>query len=112
MNVKNIFVYSLLLLFLSISSAFAVTLEEAKSAGQIGEKRDGYIGVVQPGAPADVVALVNDVNRQRRERYEAMARENSISVADVAKLAYVKAVENTRSGHFVEDTTGRWVRKP
>jgi uncharacterized protein len=112
MKLSKIFVCSLLLLLFSISNAFAVTLEDAKSAGQIGERRDGYIGLVQPGAPADVIALVNDVNRQRRERYEAMARENSISVDDVAKLAYVKAAENTRSGHFVEDSSGRWVRKP
>jgi uncharacterized protein len=112
MKLHKLFAYGLILMFLGIGSAFAVTLEEAKSAGQIGEKRDGYLGLVQPNAPAEVAALVNDVNRQRRERYEAMARENNISVADVAQLAYAKAVENTRSGHYVEDASGRWVRKP
>lgn len=104
--------YSFLLLMLSIGSAFAATLEEAKSAGLIGEKQDGYIGFVQNNVPADVVALVNDVNAQRKERYEQIARENGIAVQDVAKLAFTRAFENTRSGHFVEASPGQWAKKP
>lgn len=101
-----------ILLCVFSSQVFAQTLEEAKSAGIIGEKRDGYIGLVQPNAPAAVVALINNVNAQRRERYQQIARENGVSVQDVAQLAYTRAVEATQLGHFVEDATGRWVRKP
>jgi len=93
-------------------SAFAATLEEAKSAGQIGEKQDGYIGLVHNNVPADVVALVQSVNAQRRARYEQIARENGISVLDVGKLAFTRALEATRSGHFVESSPGQWTRKP
>lgn len=101
-----------LMLCIFSGQAFAQTLDEAKSAGMIGEKRDGYIGLVQPNAPAAVVALINNVNAQRRERYQQIANENGISVQEVAQLAYARAVEATRSGHFVEDANGRWVRKP
>lgn len=94
------------------SWAWAQSLEEAKSAGIIGEKRDGYIGFVQNNPPAAIVSLVNDVNNQRRSRYEQIARENNITVNEVAQLAYARAVEATRPGHFVEDASGRWVRKP
>lgn len=93
-------------------AALAQTLEEAKAAGLIGEKRDGYIGLVQSSAPPAVVNLVNDVNRQRRERYQEIARENGIAVQDVAQLAYARAVDATRPGHFIEDANGQWVRKP
>jgi uncharacterized protein len=104
---------ALMILVLGMTGiASAQTLEEAKSAGVIGEKRDGYIGFVQANPPAAVVALVNDVNRQRRTRYEEIARENNIAVNEVAQLAYARAVEATRPGHFVEDANGRWVRKP
>lgn len=103
---------SILLLMLTMSSAFAATLEEAKTAGQIGEKQDGYIGLVQNNVPADVLALINDVNAQRKARYEQIARENGIAVEDVAKLAFTRAFENTRSGHFVEASPGQWARKP
>lgn len=110
--VKALMTAMMWLMLISIPAAFAQTLDEAKSAGLIGEKSDGYIGLVQSSAPAAVVRLVEDVNRQRRERYEQIARENGITVDQVAKLAYARAVEATRSGHIVEDASGRWVRKP
>lgn len=92
--------------------ALAQSLEEAKSNGIIGEKSDGYIGFVQDNAPPELVALVNDVNRQRRARYAEIAQQNNISINEVAQLAYLRAVEATRSGHYIEDAEGRWVRKP
>ena len=95
-----------------ISTAFAATLEEAKAAGLIGEKQDGYIGFVQASVPADVQALVNDVNAQRRQRYEQIARDNGIDVRDVAKLAFTRALEATQSGNYVESAPGQWSRKP
>lgn len=117
MNTRTSYVryFTMLMLWLSlmwIPAAFAQSLDEAKASGMIGEKRDGYIGLVQPSAPAAVVQLVEDVNRQRRARYEQIARENGITVEQVAQLAYARAVEATRPGHFVEDANGRWVRKP
>lgn len=101
-----------LLLAFTSSIAFAASLEEAKAAGQIGEKQDGYIGFVISNVPADVVALVADVNAQRRQRYEQIARENGIDTREVAKLAFTRAVENTLSGNFIEASPGQWVRKP
>lgn len=104
--------FGLLLMLLSVSSAFAATLDEAKAAGQIGEKQDGYIGLVQASVPADVMALVESVNAQRRARYEEIAKENGIAVQDVAKLAFTRTLENTRPGNFVEASPGQWVKKP
>lgn len=106
--VTRIFLISLVL----VNMAFAATLEEAKAAGQIGEKQDGYIGLVQASAPADVQALVADVNAQRRQRYEQIARDNKIDPREVAKLAFAKAFENTLAGNYVESAPGQWTRKP
>lgn len=108
---KKLFGYSVLLFMLAISCAFAATLDEAKAAGQIGEKQDGYIGFVQNNPPADVVALVNDVNAQRKQRYEQIARENGVPISEVIKLAFARAVENTRSGNYVESNPGQWTTK-
>ncbi len=102
---------ALCLLFLA-SMANAQSLEEAKAAGLIGEKSDGYIGLVQQDAPEAVVELVRSVNRQRRERYQQIARDNDIPINTVAQLAYARAVEATRSGNYIEDANGDWVRKP
>lgn len=94
-----------------INFAFAATLDEAKASGLIGEKQDGYIGLVQANVPADVVALVADVNAQRRQRYAQIAQQNGIAVDQVAKLAFTKAFENTLSGNYVESAPGQWTRK-
>jgi uncharacterized protein YdbL (DUF1318 family) len=99
-------------LLLLASLATAQTLDQGKAAGLIGEKNDGYIGLVQADAPQALIELVREVNRQRRERYQQIARDNGISIDAVAQLAYARAVEATRSGHIVEDADGRWVRKP
>lgn len=112
-NIKVSFYASLMWLMLIVTpAAVAQNLEEAKASGLIGEQRDGYIGLVQGSAPPSVVSLVENINRQRRERYQQIASENGISVDQVAQLAFNKALEATRSGHFLEDANGRWVTKP
>jgi len=112
-NTKVSFYAVLMWLMLIVTpAAVAQNLEEAKGSGLIGEQRDGYIGLVQGSAPPAVVSLVEDINRQRRERYQQIASENGISVDQVAQLAFNKALEATRSGHFLEDANGRWVTKP
>ena len=91
--------------------AWAVTLQEAKDQGLVGEQRDGYVGLVAGTAAAEVRDLVRDVNDERRRRYEQIARDNGITVEQVAAVAWERAVQATRSGHYVQDENGRWVRK-
>ncbi len=90
---------------------WAVTLQEAKDQGLVGEQRDGYVGLVTGTAAAEVRDLVREVNEERRRRYEQIARDNGITVEQVAAVAWERAVQATRSGHYVQDENGRWVRK-
>ncbi|MXY91271.1 MAG: DUF1318 domain-containing protein [Gammaproteobacteria bacterium] len=91
--------------------AWAVTLQEAKDQGLVGEQRDGYVGLVAGTAAAEVRGLVRDVNDERRRRYEQIARDNGITMEQVAAVAWERAVQATRSGHYLQDENGRWVRK-
>jgi len=91
--------------------AFALTLQEAKEQGLVGEQRDGYLGFVSPAVSTEVRAMIEDVNSQRRERYQQIARQNGIEVRQVAALAYEKAVEATQPGHYIQDAGGAWIRK-
>jgi len=77
----------------------------------VGEQRDGYVGLVVNNAASDVVALLRDVNSQRRQRYQQIAQQNGISVEQVAAVAYERAIEATQSGHFLQNASGDWVRK-
>lgn len=101
------FLFALLL----SATAHAVTLQEAKAEGLVGEQRDGYVGLVSGDAPADVRELINQINAERRQRYNQIAQENGITMAQVTTLAYERAVEATQSGHYIQLPNGQWVRK-
>jgi len=100
-----------LFFMLLIPSAFAITLQEAKSQGLIGEQRDGYLGFVVSNVPAEVTALVQQVNNERRQRYQQIAQENGIAVEQVQALAYQQAVDATQPGHYLQNASGSWVKK-
>ena len=94
---------------ISVASLFALTLEEAKAQGVIGEKLNGYVGLVISGG-AEAQALTNDVNKKRRLAYEDIAHRNGTSVSAVEALAAEKAIQNTKPGNFVEGPGG-WMKK-
>jgi uncharacterized protein YdbL (DUF1318 family) len=91
--------------------AAALDLDAAKARGLLGERPDGYVEVVDAGASPDVRALAQDVNAKRRVAYEKVARQNGAPVADVAKIAGKKLIDNAPSGAYVK-LDGKWVRKP
>ena len=93
----------------TISPASALSLEEAKAKGLVGEKPNGYLGAVHPSV-SDVQALTNDVNQKRREAYEDIAKRHRTQLDAVETLAGEKAIQNTKPGHFVEGPSG-WMKK-
>jgi uncharacterized protein YdbL (DUF1318 family) len=94
------------------TTAYALDLDEARTMGFIGERPDGLVGAVQPGAPAEVTALVETVNRARMESYRDVAAKNKSDLQAVQTIAGGKQIERARSsGWFVMDTSGAW-RKP
>ena len=91
------------------SSAFALSLDEAKANGLVGEKANGYLGPVNP-ANAEAQALIEDVNQKRRQAYEEIAKRNGTNIQAVQTLAGEKAIQNTKPGNFVEGAGG-WMKK-
>jgi uncharacterized protein YdbL (DUF1318 family) len=89
--------------------AWALSLEDAKAKGLVGEKPSGYLGVVSGGG--DVQALVNDINQKRRQAYEDIASRNKTNLKDVETLAGEKAIQNTKPGHFVQSPSRQWMKK-
>ena len=91
-------------------AAFAADLGQAKQDGYIGERADGYLGLVDQSAPADVIALVKDINAKRMDEYQRIAKENGISYEQVQALAGKKAIQRTAPGHS-KLKKGGWQRK-
>lgn len=88
---------------------FALSLDEAKAKGLVGEKADGYLGVVAPGN-ADAKALSDDINQKRRQAYQEIASREKTDLRTVETLAGQKAIEKTTPGNFVKGPGG-WVKK-
>jgi uncharacterized protein len=87
--------------------AHAIELDEAKRTGLVGETAEGYLGVVNPAAPGEVRALVDDINARRRAEYQRIARDNGISLEQVELLAAGKAIDRTPKGGWVR-IDGTW----
>ncbi|AFT71419.1 hypothetical protein UCP025560 [Alloalcanivorax dieselolei B5] len=90
-------------------TAFALELDQAKTQGLVGEQPNGYLGVVK--ATPEAVQLVSDVNEKRRQAYERIARQNGITLEQVANLAGQKAIEKTSGGEYVKTPDGQWIKK-
>lgn len=90
---------------------WAISLQEAKAQGYIGEQANGYLGLVKSGAPADVKALMNDINAKRRQEYQSIARRNKTELNVVEALAGKKAIDRTPPGQYVRLPSGNWVKK-
>jgi len=103
--------FTALLALTAAATAQAASLDSAKADGWIGEKPDGYLGLVRQDAPAEVKALVIDVNGKRKTRYEQIARQQGAPLGDVEKVGGATAIEKTPRGRYVMDASGRWRQK-
>lgn len=101
----------LLVLGLGTLPALAGPLEDAKAAGLVGERIDGYLGVVDSGAPGNVKSLVNQINAERKAKYAEIADKQGAPVAAVAQIAGTKLIERAGRGEYVMGADGRWQRK-
>ncbi len=93
------------------STAVAADLTSAKSQGWIGEQTNGYLGLVRSDAPADVKALIADVNKKRKARYQETANKHGTPLSEVEKVGGNTTIAKTLPGNFIQDGSGRWRKK-
>jgi len=104
----NIILIGLLASLFISNVALALSLNDAKQQGLVGEQVTGYLGTVK--ATSATTALVNDVNTKRKAKYKEIAKRNGTGLASVEKLAGKKAIEKTPSGQFI-NLGGGWRKK-
>lgn len=98
----------ILSILLFATASFALSLDEAKVKGLVGERADGYLGAVS--SSPETMALVNDINSKRRAKYTEIAKKNGTRIEAVEALAGEKAIANTPSGQYIQDKGG-WRKK-
>jgi uncharacterized protein len=96
--------------FAPTASAGDPVIDAAISSGTVGERIDGYLGVVGT-ADATTVRKVQDINNRRRAVYEQTAKDNNTTVQIVAQLAGEKQIAKLSLGQFYMDDSGVWQSK-
>jgi hypothetical protein len=87
----------------------AMTLNEARQQGLVGETLSGYIAPIKQDK--ETLALVKSINEARAAHYQQLADSNNISVDEVAKLAGQKLVTRAQPGEYVRGINGQWMKK-
>jgi uncharacterized protein YdbL (DUF1318 family) len=97
---------------LPLGAARADALDDARAAGLVGERPDGYVDVVKPDAPANIRQLVDSINAQRRQVYQTLAGQKGVPVEEVAALAAEKTIsQKLKPGMYYMNSAGQWVQK-
>ena len=79
----------------------------ARAAGEVGEKMDGYLGIVVTET-ADLRRLVNDINIKRRAVYSQKAQASNATLEEYALAAGCQAILATVPGEKYQAPDGSW----
>ena len=97
--------------FVTPALAASPAIESAKAQCVIGERNDGYLGVVAgKTAATDVLREMRSINQQRKAAYERLAERNGVTVAVAAALTAERLVNSAKSGECVQNGSGAWIR--
>ncbi len=80
---------------------------QARAAGTIGEKPDGYLAVVG-SASAAVQAIVDDINIRRRQEYTRQAAATGATVEQFAFTTGCNLILRTVPGEKYQAPDGSW----
>jgi uncharacterized protein YdbL (DUF1318 family) len=83
---------------------------EARRAGLIGERYDGYVGLVTANAPADLRRQVAALNIRRRSLYSNLAARKGVSPEEVGITAACTLLRRINVGEYYLQGQGGWQR--
>lgn len=112
LKIKSLLAGLLAVLMLAVAApAMADPLDDARAAGLIGERPDGFVSAINPGAPADIKALVQSTNAKRLAKYEELAASEGVPVEQVGAITAEKIISRLPAGWYYMDSSGNWVQK-
>lgn len=98
----------------SIKERFKKRLPEIvalKKQGIIGETNRGYLAFVKKAGDRKAKSLIGAENKDRRTVYQAIAKQQGVSVEVVEKRRALQIAQKSPAGFWLQDRNGRWYRK-
>lgn len=81
--------------------------QAARAAGQVGEKTDGYLGVVG-NQSAEIRRMVDELNILRRQNYTERARAQGATIEEYAITQGCILISRTVAGERYQAPDGSW----
>ncbi len=106
-----------LLLVVPLAGFAALSLDEARAQGLVGEDWTGYVAPISAKPSTEILALVSDVNAKRHAVYADIARKSStsqdpVSVDDVGRLSAGKLFDKSPPGTYIRTGADQpWTKK-
>ena len=85
-------------------------LDAPRAAGLVAERFDGF-AVVRGAAPADVAALVTQVNAERRAVYTERAQAEKATVDAIGKIYALEIIKSAPPKTWFLSESGQWTQK-
>ncbi len=109
-NPLKIIVITLFVGLLS-QNVFSMAVSDAKAKGLAGEQSNGYVGIATPAPSQDLITLVAEVNKKRRQIYTQLANNQGVSLTNIEQIAGERNIKKTPTGQFIKEASGSWRRK-
>ncbi len=85
-------------------------VDQAKTAGIIGETATGYLAAVN-SAPTNIINAMNEINIGRKSAYTSIARKNNEPVEVAAAVIGEKLIARAPAGQKIMGSNGVWITK-
>lgn len=96
--------------FAQTASAKSI-VDNAKAKGLVGERIDGYLGLVTGRVSPEVQSAVNEINIRRKSLFTKLAREQGVEIAVISRLTGEKLIAKASAGEKTMGDDGVWRTK-
>lgn len=91
--------------------AHALSLDDAKQQGLVGERATGYLGIVTGSPNAELKRMVDEINRKRQALYQDKASKAGVAIDIMELRTGQRLQERAPVGEYIQDQNGQWQRK-
>lgn len=86
-------------------------VDQAKKQRLVGERIDGYLGLVMGSVSPEVQSAVNEINIRRKSLYTKLARDQGVEIAVISRLTGEKLIAKAMPGEKIMGDDGVWRTK-
>lgn len=96
---------------LAQSAATKATVVAAKADGLVGEKGDGFLGLVSSSAPPAVKAAVEEINAGRAQAYKDIGAKTGVDASAAGEATARQLEAKVPPGGYFKPLGGGWTKK-